>query len=120
MYRGERAAFDRESHGFRGGVAGIAFGGFALPGIHAVDEVTAPQFAWRHVHELLDVNGRKHGLVGAVRATVRTFHARALAVFDDEPRHRFVREDHATVGLDEARQRLGEFPRSAFGHGAAA
>ena len=77
---------------------------FRLPGFDAVDEIRSPQFLRRHVHQMLDVYGREHGFVGVIRAPVQTLDARALAAFDDEPRDRLVREDHAVMRLDVTRE----------------
>src|ERR1700676_5671671 len=68
---------------------------------------------------MFDVNRGKHSLVGMISASVSALHSRALPAFNDQPRNRFVGEDHAVMRFDETRQRLRQFPRSAFREGSA-
>ena len=81
---------------------------FGLKQFDTFKEIFAPEFAWRHVHQMLDVDGRNDAFLGAVGAVVCAAHTDALIVFDDELGNRLIGEDHAVVSLDEASERDGE------------
>ena len=64
---------------------------------------------------MLDVNCRNHGLFGAVRSSVAAFHSHAFPTLHNEPLHPFVRQQHTVVRLDEPRQCLRQYSRTALG-----
>ena len=76
-----------------------------FPRVHAVDEILAPQFARRHVDQVLDMDCREDCLFRAIRAPVFAFHARAFPVFHDQPFDPLVGQNHAAMRFDEPRQR---------------
>src|ERR1700724_3493800 len=117
MYGRECASLDRILRRFRRSVIGTEHLAFRLPRIHPVNEVLAPELARRHVHEMFDMDGREHGLLGTIGAPVLTLDAPALAALNDQSPNRFVGKDHTVMRLNEPRERLRQFSRSPFGEG---
>src|SRR4051812_36172741 len=87
-----------------------------LPSVDTSHEVVAPCVVWRHIDQMLDVDGGKYRLVGTPGAAVLTSHTDAAAVLDHELGHALTGEDRAAMCLDKARQRAGESARAALWH----
>ena len=103
---GPRAVWRLE---FRGGVGRQVAGHAGHPdvvGVDAVDELLAPCFSRRHLHEVLDVNRREHGAPGHVALAVVCLDAGAAPVLEHQAGHLPVAEHRRAVVLEEARERV--------------
>src|ERR1700733_5123259 len=114
FYRLDRASVRLKPRRFRGGIVRDHCRNFRLPSLDSEKKIFSPEFVGSHVHELLDVDGGKDGLFGAILASIHTFNAGALSVFYDQAGHTFVHKNHAAVSPNVTRQRLRKDARTAF------